>query len=131
MVKYVERLVCRVESVRSLGWEVEFTSVEDERERVRSWLHWENLPRGDDVVEVARAFPRLPPLTKATARDWARKALVPYILVTDARDWTKCVVPALRGIAGQKNPKKSGAIFKSRLLAAVSATLKRLSRPVE
>ena len=70
----------------------------------------------------------MPPLTKATANEWAKKALVPLILATDARDWKNCEEPVLQRIAKQKGV-KSRATFKSRLLAAVSATLRRLARP--
>jgi hypothetical protein len=50
------------------------------------------------------------------------------ILATDARDWKNCDESALKKIAGQKGV-KSRATFKSRLLAAVAATLRRLARP--
>ena len=42
--------------------------------------------------------------------------------------WANCTEPVLQKIAGQKGV-KSRATFKSRLLSAVSATLKRLARP--
>jgi hypothetical protein len=67
-------------------------------------------------------------LTKAAAAQWAEKAVVPLILVTDARDWKNCADPALQAVAKQKGV-KSRATFKSRLLSAVSATLRRLARP--
>jgi hypothetical protein len=70
----------------------------------------------------------LPLLTKATTLQWAEKAIVPLILVTDARDYKTCAVPVLQKIAKQKGV-KSRATFKSRLQAAVSATLRRLARP--
>jgi hypothetical protein len=53
---------------------------------------------------------------------------VPLILVTDARDFKNCTEPVLQAIARQKGV-KSKATFKSRLLAAVTATLRRLARP--
>jgi hypothetical protein len=77
---------------------------------------------------VLRVACLLPPLTKATAAHWAEKAIVPLILVTDARDWTNCTEPVLQAIRKQKGV-KSRATFKSRLLAAVAATLRRLARP--
>jgi hypothetical protein len=53
---------------------------------------------------------------------------VPLILVTDGRDYENCSEPVLQKIAKQKGV-KSQATFKSRLLAAVTATLRRLARP--
>ena len=50
------------------------------------------------------------------------------ILITDARDYAHCTEPVLQKIAQQKGV-KSRATFKSRLLAAVAATLHRLARP--
>jgi hypothetical protein len=82
----------------------------------------------DDVVEALLAVPSLPLLTKATAIQWAEKALVPLIMATDARDWKNCQEPALRTIARQAGV-KSRATFKSRLLSAVSASARRLARP--
>jgi hypothetical protein len=73
-------------------------------------------------------LPQLPPLTKATATEWTEKVIVPVIMATDARDWKNCDEPALLRIAKQRGV-KSRATFKSRLLAAVSATLRRLARP--
>jgi hypothetical protein len=67
-------------------------------------------------------------LTKATAAQWAEKAIVPLILANDARDYANCTEPVLQRIAKQKGV-KSRATFKSRLLAAVTATLRRLARP--
>jgi hypothetical protein len=63
-----------------------------------------------------------------TAAQWAEKAIVPLILATDARDYENCNEPVLQKIAKQKGV-KSRAIFKSRLLSAVTATLRRLARP--
>jgi hypothetical protein len=91
------------------------------------WTRREDCPN-DDVLSVIHAARLLPPLTKATAGQWADKAIVPLILATDAHDWKNCTEPVLQKIAGQKGV-KSKATFKSRLLAAVSAALKRLARP--
>lgn len=79
-------------------------------------------------MQILRAVRDLPPLTKATVTPWAEKAVVPLILATDARDWKNCTEAVLQKIARQKGV-KSRATFKSRLLAAVSATLRRLARP--
>jgi len=38
-------------------------------------------------------MPELPPLTKATAIEWAAKAVVPIILLTDPREWNTVPIP--------------------------------------
>jgi hypothetical protein len=53
---------------------------------------------------------------------------VPLILANSACDFKSGVEPVLQNIARQKGV-KSRATFKSRLLAAVTATLRRLARP--
>jgi hypothetical protein len=135
LVRYLEPIIHRLHAFcfggaiyYGMGGQ-EFESAEQENESIRrTWRVWpEDLP-GEDIVQILRIARRLPPLTKTTAVQWAEKALVPLILVTDARDWTKCTEPVLQKIARQKGV-KSKATFKSRLLAAVIATLRRLARP--
>ena len=130
MVRYLDVLVCNVNCVRSVTANQTDATLEKERKALRSW--WWNAvpgePPGDEVVEALRAVPKLPPLTKATAMEWTEKTLVPIILATGAHDWKNCEEPALQAIARQKGV-KSRATFKSRLLSAVSATLRRLARP--
>ena len=92
------------------------------------WWDWPEEPPGEEVLSPLRAARQLPPLTKATAAQWTEKVIVPLILATDARDWTNCTEPVLQKIARQKDV-KGRATFKSRLLAAVAATLRRLARP--
>ena len=129
MVRYLDPLIHRL---HSFVWDCAYLenseSPEADKFMAREWSKWpEELP-GEDVMLVLRLVGQLPPLTKATAVQWAEKAIVPLILATDARDWKKCAEQALQAIARQKGV-KSRATFKSRLLAAVSATLRRLARP--
>ena len=70
----------------------------------------------------------MPPLTKATAARWSRQVIVPMIMATDAQTQATCTERALKYIWRQRDV-TSNAIFKSRLLATVSATLKRMARP--
>jgi hypothetical protein len=135
LVRYLEPIIYRLHSF-CFGGEIyygtggqEFESAEQENESIRrTWRQWpEDLP-GENIVQILHVARRLPPLTKATAVQWAEKAIVPLILVTDARDYTSCTEPVLQKIAKQKGV-KSRATFKSRLLAAVTATLRRLARP--
>jgi hypothetical protein len=135
LVRYLDPIICRLQSFcfdgaiyYGIGGK-EFESVEQENESIRrTWRQWpEDFP-GEDIVQILRVARHLPPLTKATAIEWAEKAIVPLILVTDACDWANCTQPVLQKIAEQKGV-KSRATFKSRLLAAVSATLRRLARP--
>ena len=129
MVRYLDPLIHRL---HSFVWDcayLENSELPDtDKYMAREWSKWpEELP-GEDVLKILRLVGQLPPLTKATAVQWAEKAIVPLILATDARDWKNCAEPALQAIARQKGV-KSRATFKSRLLSAVSATLRRLARP--
>jgi hypothetical protein len=129
MVLYLDPLVHRL---HSFVWDCAYLenseSPETDKWMAREWSKWpEELP-GEDVLQILRLVGQLPPLTKATAVQWAEKTIVPLILATDASDWKNCAEPALQAIARQKGV-KSRATFKSRLLSAVSATLRRLARP--
>lgn len=108
---------------------MQFESVETERSLLlHVWWWWPEDKPGEEELAALRAARQLPHLNKDTAIEWAEKALVPLILATDARDWENCKEPVLQKIAKQKGV-KSRATFKSRLLAAVTATLRRLARP--
>jgi len=129
MVRYLDPLIHRL---HSFVWDCAYLenseSPEADKWMAREWSKWpEELPE-EDVLQILRLVGQLPPLTKATAVQWAEKAIVPLILATDARDWKNCTEPVLQKIAKQKGV-KSRATFKSRLLSAVSATLRRLARP--
>jgi hypothetical protein len=82
---------------------------------------------GQALLDASRVLRHLSDLTKNTAIEWAEKAVVPIIMVTDGADWQNCQEPALKTIAKQRGV-KSLATFKSRLLAAISSTLHRLAR---
>jgi hypothetical protein len=129
LVRYLEPIIYRLHSFYCDSADLEFESPEKETESIgTSWRQWpEDLP-GEDMLRILRAVRRLPSLIKATAVQWAKKVIVPLILVTDARDYANCAEPVLQKIARQKDV-KSRATFKSRLLAAVTATLRRLARP--
>ena len=129
LVRYLDPLIYRLNVTWQETRDTKFESVEDEQHFLYMtwWTRQEDCP-SEEVLAVIHAARLLPPLTKATAAQWADKAIVPLILVTDARDWTNCTEPVLQKIARQKGV-KSKATFKSRLLAAVSATLRRLARP--
>jgi hypothetical protein len=129
MVRYLDSMVCRLNFVRTAMADTARETEEQESESLRWWWGGSlaELP-GDEVLPVLRRLRDLPPLTKATASQWAEKAVVPMILATDARDWRQCAEPVLRRIANQRGV-KSRATFKSRLLAAVAATLRRRARP--
>lgn len=129
LVRYLDPLICQLTYVRTVTKDSNCKSAEEEREKLRLWL-WDgqNERPTDGEVEAAGALKQLPPLTKATAKEWAEKVVVPFIMVTDARDWKNCEDPAFQQIVKQRGV-KSRATFKSRLLSAVSATLRRLARP--
>ena len=129
LVRYLEPLIHRLHTVcyELEGYEAE--SPEKEKDMVdRFWWQWPEERPGEEMVRILCVARRLPPLTKATAGQWTEKAIVPVILATDASDWKNCKEPVLQRIAKQKGV-KSRATFKSRLLAAVTATLRRLARP--
>jgi hypothetical protein len=129
LVRYLDPLIYRLNVTCQETRDIQFKSIQDEQWFLYMtwWTRQEDCP-GEDVLAVIHAARLLPPLTKATAVQWAEKAIVPLILATDARDWKNCDESALKKIAGQKGV-KSRATFKSRLLAAVAATLRRLARP--
>jgi hypothetical protein len=129
LVRYLDPLVYRLHSFFNITRGREYDSEEAEKKDLATyWRHWtEDLP-GDQVIKVLRDVRRLPPLTKSTAHEWAKKAVVPLILATDALNYSNCTQPALKAIAGQRGV-KSPATFKSRLLAAVIPTLRSMARP--
>lgn len=129
LVRYLIPLIRKFDNVRLVVKEPFGKSIEEERKNLRSWL-WDELDKCPSDEEINAAWPlkQLPQLTKANAHEWAEKVVVPYIMVTDASDWKNCELPAFQQIAKQRGV-KSRATFKSRLLSAVSATLRRLARP--
>jgi hypothetical protein len=129
LVQYLDPLIRRMHIMCEELGDLQFKSVETERSLLlHVWWWWPDEKPGEEELAALRAARQLPPLNKATAIEWAEKALVPLILATDARDWKNCKEPVLQRIAKQKGV-KSRATFKSRLLAAVTATLRRLARP--
>jgi len=128
IMRYLDPLVASLENLRSDLAGANFASTEEENKGIdRLWRDWPSERTSEEVLKILRVVQRLPPLTKTTANEWAEMALVPLILITDARDPAKCEKPVLQRIWNQKGV-KSRATFKSRLLAAVSATLRRLAR---
>jgi hypothetical protein len=129
MVRYLDPLIYRLHVMRSETGDRQFESVKKEQEWLHQiWWNWPEEPPGEEVLAPLRAARRLLPLTKATAAQWAEKVIVPLLLATNARDYANCTELMLQTIAKQKGV-KSRATFKSRLLAAVTATLRRLARP--
>jgi len=128
-VRYLDPLICKLTYVHSQTVNKTYESPEKETEDLRRWL-WDGQDDrlGVDEVEIARVLRKLPRLTKQTAIEWSEKVIVPLIMATDARDWQNSEEAALKQILKQKGV-KSRATFKSRLLSAVSATLRRLARP--
>lgn len=128
LVRYLEPLIYNLHEVWLVVADPEYKFAKSENEDLRDWL-WDFTKERPDDEQVKAAAPlrRLPPLTKATGGEWTEKVVVPYIMATDARDWKSCSELALQQIAKQRGV-KSRATFKSRLLAAVSATLRRLAR---
>ncbi len=93
----------------------------------RYWqVEGENPPTAE-MEAVLRSLPDLPRLTKATSDDWAKRALVPLIMLTDAKTEATCTEPVLKKIWQQKGV-KSAATFRSRLLSKVAQTLRPLAR---
>jgi hypothetical protein len=129
LVRYLDPIIHRLHVMRLQIGDRQFDSVKDEQDSLcPTWWGWNEEPPGEEILALLRVARLLPPLTKATAAQWAEKAIVPLILATDARDFANCEEPVLQKIARQKGV-KSRATFKSRLLSAVSATLRRLARP--
>lgn len=129
LVRYLIPLIQRLDVVCRETRDIEFKSIKEEQHFLYMvwWTREEDIPNEDELAAI-HAARQLPPLTKATAKRWAEKAIVPLIFARDARDYENSAEPALRQITRQKGV-KSRATFKSRLLVAVTATLGRLARP--
>ena len=54
---------------------------------------------GQALLDASRVLRHLPDLTKNTAIEWAEKAVIPIIMVSDGADWQNCREPALQTIA--------------------------------
>ena len=91
MVRYLDPLICKLNYVRTVMQYGEYKSAEEEKQRLRSFL-WNGQDERpcDFEVEAAGSLKRLPSLTKFTAAEWAEKAVVPFIMAADARDWKNC-----------------------------------------
>jgi hypothetical protein len=129
LAKYLDPLIYRLHVACGEIEGLEFKSLREEQHWLYlTWWTWPEDRPSAEVLAVIHAAQELPPLTKATAAQWAGVALVPLILATDARDHTQCTEPALQAIARQRAA-RSPAGFKRRLLSAVTATVRRLARP--
>lgn len=93
----------------------------------RSWREDHEPEPSKEVVAVLKSAVPLPPLTKETSDRWSKEAIVPLIMVLDAKTPAKCAEPALQAIWKQKGV-KSFATFRSRLLTSVRQTLRGLAR---
>lgn len=93
----------------------------------RSWREDYEPEPNKEVVAVLKSAVALPPLTKETSDRWSKEAIVPLIMVLDAKTPAKCAEPALQTIWKQKGV-KSLATFRSRLLTSVRQTLRSLAR---
>jgi hypothetical protein len=127
IVQYLDTLVYRFYS-----FGLDFLDVkkwEPDELKAAQWAAsepWEDQPSKVAVKALLDSI-SLPKLTKDTAKSWANVAIVPYIMVTDAKTPTSCSVPALQSIWKQKRV-KSAATFKSRLKPLVVRTLVSMSR---
>ncbi len=91
------------------------------------WRYSKRFTVGRDLLAALDRLHGMPPLSKATAKRWAKEIVVPVIMATDAVDFRKCDDPALKQVARQ-NGVKSRATFKSRLAPAVAVKLRELAR---
>ena len=89
------------------------------------WNHLDPEPNEREIAALRR-LATLPPLTKRSAKRWAKEVVVPVILATNDTGY-QCTEPALRQVLQQRDV-KSRAIFRSRLEAAVSSYLRRMAR---
>ncbi|MEK7675156.1 MAG: hypothetical protein AAB676_04885 [Verrucomicrobiota bacterium] len=128
MVRYLDRLVWRFHCCHRNLREIRKWETDEAKAIARAWRE-RGDPKLDEGAEAAiRASLTVDPLTKRTAPDWAKKAMVPYIMATDTKTAETCTEPALESIWKQ-NGVKSTATFKSRLLPQVVRTLESLARP--
>jgi hypothetical protein len=91
------------------------------------WNHWDEEPR-EAELRILRRLPKLPSLTKKSAKRWATRVVVPMIMETMSVRREECTEIVFRNI-WQHRSVKSLPTFRSRLEAAVIAYLRRMSRP--
>jgi len=130
MLRYLEPLVWRLHVLRKVLIETEKTRGHEEFAGRLSpdWWDFPDKPPTPQIVEILKAVPQLPALTRKTARQWSSKVIVPIILSEDAGTPETCKVAAFRNIWRHKSV-KSQATFRSRLHSAVTDTLQRFGRP--
>lgn len=129
MLRYLEPRVWRIHVTRKVLRETRKTRDNETLVSRLYGLWWEYpdpAPK-PEVVNVLRQLSGLPDLTRKTAAEWSRKAIVPLIMATDAATPTSCTVIPLRNIWHHRSV-KSSKMFASRLHAAVTDTLKRFGR---
>jgi hypothetical protein len=126
LVRYLDPLIFRLNTACQELGDQKFRSVQEEQHWLYlTWWTWPEDCPSEEMLAAIHAAQLLPPLTKATAGQWAS---VPLIMATDARNYPDLAEPALLQIATHKAA-KSQATFKNRLRTAVTATLRRLARP--
>jgi hypothetical protein len=130
LLRYLEPVVWRLHVLRKVLIETEKTrGHEDFKGRLRpSWWDFPEKPPTPEIVEILKIVPKLPALTRKTARVWSIKVIVPIILAEDAGTPETCNIPALHNIWRHRSVKSRGT-FQSRLHSAVTDTLQRFGRP--
>lgn len=130
MVRYLDGLVprlsftryyCRLhntteDSVLIHCWRMDQTREERQRELSKA------------ALDALRQLKDLPSLVKSTAAVWSKKAVIPWMLATDANGPGPYTEKAIEQVRLQRDI-KSRAIFQSRLESKVSKTLRSLVKP--
>ena len=128
MVRYLNEVVWLFHCVRDYVAAIK-SWCPDETQAVQQYFSGsEEETLQPKVIEAVRSCISLPELRKSNAPDWARVAVLPYVIARDARGPATCMEPALKAIWNQ-NGVKSPATFKSRLMPQVIRTLTSLARP--
>ncbi len=130
MVQYINALICRLNIFRSHYATRRKWETEDVKNAERVFIEPGEKAMNVETIEALRdGFSSVGNLTKETAELWAIRAIVPYIMATDAKTSTSCNEPALQAIWKQKGIKNSRAKFESRLTPLIVRTLKSMARP--
>jgi hypothetical protein len=131
-MRYLEPVVWRMDNMRRILTEIgEREGLPIPSDRISGLFtrrRAESVPEAE--IEIYRNLPELPDLIKSSAPAWSKKAIVPYILVTDGADPANAEHPFLRNIWNHRDV-KSTATFRSRLESAVTDFLTRYSREHE
>ncbi len=91
------------------------------------WWSPPDSPPHEEILEILRKVPSLPPFSKSSATEWSKHVIVPYISATDGVDPANSSIPLIRSVWAHRSV-KSQATFESHLHSAITGFLTRYGR---